>query len=81
MSPGFLSPHPSRSAQLSLGQTRRMVFIAQLLASSFERLLCTTTLLNAWCVLSCLVGSPWGRCDFPRFRVESAEVPRFSEAT
>lgn len=47
---------------------QRVMFITLLLASSSECLLCTATLLNAWCVLSCLFRSPWRRCDLPPFR-------------
>ena len=53
---------------------QRVTFITLLLASSFECLLCTATLLNACCVLSCLFRSPWGRCDVPPFRMSR---PRF----
>lgn len=56
--------------------TRRVVSIAQLFASLSERLLCTTTLTNAWYVLFCLVRSPWGRSDVPRFKGKSAKVQR-----
>lgn len=56
----------------------RVTFIAQLFAFIFERLMCTTTLLNAWCVLRCLVPSPWGGV---MFHVLETSPPRFSEAT
>lgn len=51
----------------------RVVFTAPLFVSICERLLSTATLLNTWCVLSCLPRSPWGKMRWSTFQTQGSQ--------